>query len=85
MPTDLPGSRRKRRYPAKAVVAPKPSAFSRLLNTFMIGTVLALFALVLLQEKRYADGLPGSVADGLMQKAQAAIIGDADAGDASAN
>jgi hypothetical protein len=42
----------------------------------MVGTVLVLFALVLLQEKRYADGEPGSVADAFLQRAQAAIVGD---------
>jgi len=45
-----------------------------LLNSFMIGSVLVLFAVVLLQEKRYADGEPGSIADSFIEKAHAAII-----------
>ena len=76
MPTDLPRSKRRVPRPPQAVAAQKPTAFSRLLNTFMVGTVLVLFALVLLQEKRYADGEPGSVADAFLQKAQTAIAGD---------
>jgi hypothetical protein len=72
VPTDLPGSKRKGPRRTQAATAQKPSVFSRLLNTFMVGTVLFLFAIVLLQEKRYADGEPGTVADAFMQKAQAA-------------
>jgi hypothetical protein len=78
VPTDLP--RPKRRYPrqSQAAVAQKQTAFGMLLNTFMIGSVLLLFALVLLQEKRYADGDPGTVADAFLQRAQAALIGSDD-------
>ena len=58
-----------------------------LLNTFMVGSVLILVALVLLQEKRFADGTPGSVADAFIQKTQAAIVdsGAAPAVDGAAN
>ena len=73
MPTDLPRPKRRNPQLARAAGAPKPTLFAKLLNTFMIGSVLALFALVLLQEKRYADGEPGSVADAFIQKAQAAV------------
>ncbi len=84
MPTDLPGSRRKRPHRIQAAVAPKPTALSRLLNTFMIGTVLFLFALVLMQEKRYTDGEPGTVADGFVQQALAALsVSNGQAGDNS--
>ena len=72
MPTDLPRSKRKVPRPPQAT-AQKPTVFNRLLNTFMVGSVLVLFALVLLQEKRYADGEPGSVADAFLQRAQAAL------------
>jgi hypothetical protein len=64
---------------AQAAAAPKPTFLGLLLNTFMIGSVLALFALVLLQEKRYADGEPGTVADAFIAKAQAAIAAPDDA------
>ena len=73
MPTDLPRPKRKNPQPARATAAPKPTLFAKLLNTFMIGSVLVLFALVLLQEKHYADGEPGSVADSLLYRAQAAL------------
>jgi hypothetical protein len=77
VPTDLPGSKRRIPRQTQAAVGQKPSVFSKLLNTFMVGSVLFLFGLVLLQEKRYADGEPGTVADGFMQKAQA-VLGDVD-------
>ena len=79
MPTDLPRLKRRNPPPARTAVAPKPTLFARLLNTFMIGSVLVLFALVLLQEKHYADGEPGTVADAFIQKAQAAISAPDDA------
>lgn len=74
MPTNLP---RSKRQPVKreAATAPPPSLARKLLNAFMVGSVLVLFGLVLLQEKRYADGEPGSVADAFIQKAQAALAG----------
>lgn len=73
MPTDLPRPKRSQPHPPRAIAAPKQTLFGKLLNTFMIGSVLVLFALVLLQEKRYADGEPGTIADAFIQKAQAAI------------
>jgi hypothetical protein len=73
VPTDLPDSKRRNPHPVRAAAAPKQTAFAKLLNTFMIGSVLVLFALVLLQEKRYADGEAGTVADAFIQKAQAAV------------
>lgn len=79
MPTDLPRTRSKitRRPPAKthAVARRKPALPDRLLNSFMVGTMLILGAVVVLQEKHYADGKPGTVADVFLQKAQAAIGG----------
>lgn len=77
MPTDLPRPKRKHPHsPQKlAIAAPKHPIFSGLLNAFMIGTVLLLFALVLLQQKRWADGTPGTVADAFLQRVQAAFIG----------
>jgi len=73
VPTDLPRSKRSNPCPAHSAMAPKQSLFAKLLNTFMIGSALVLFALVLLQEKHYVDGKPGSVADGIMLKAQAML------------
>lgn len=83
MPTDLPRSKRSNPPPLRATAAPKQTLFSKLLNTFMIGSALVLFALVLLQEKRYADGEPGTIADAFILKAQAAISAPDD--DASPN
>jgi hypothetical protein len=87
LPTDLPRPKRKTARPAQAAIKPKPSLFGMLLNTFMVGSVLVLVALVLLQEKRFADGTPGTIADAFIQKAQAAIIdsGATEAGDSAAN
>ena len=79
MPTDLPRGKRKSPQSRQAALAAKPTFFGTLLNSFMIGSVLVLFALVLLQEKRYADGEPGTVADAFLQKAQAAMIDGAPA------
>ena len=76
MPIDLPGSKPKRPPQTEAAAAPKHPVLSRLLNTLMVGSVLFLFAIVLLQEKRYADGEPGTVADEFLQKAQAMISDD---------
>ncbi len=75
MPTDLP--RPKRKHPPRnlAVAIPRHPVLSGMLNACMIGTVLLLFTLVLLQQKRWADGDPGSVADAFLQRAQAALIG----------
>ena len=73
MPTDLPRSKRSNPHPVRAAMAPKQSLFIKLLNSFMVGSVLVLFALVLLQEKHYADGEPGSIADAFIQKARVAI------------
>lgn len=84
MPTDLPGSRRRKPRQIKAIAAEKPSLFGKLLNTFMVGTVLFLFGIVLLQEKRYADGESGTVADAFMQKAQAALTNPDPQGDTEA-
>ncbi len=39
------------------------------------------FALVLLQEKRYADGEAGTVADAFIQKAQAVLADNSPASD----
>lgn len=85
MPTDLPGSKLRIQRRTQAVAASKPTLFSKLLNTFMIGTVLFLFGVVLLQEKRYADGEPGSVADAFIQKAQAALWDTSTQGDTEAS
>jgi len=87
LPTDLPRSKRKTPRPAQAAIKPKPTLFGMLLNTFMVGSVLVLVALVLLQEKRFADGTPGSVADAFIQKAQAAVVdsGAVESGDSAAN
>lgn len=78
MPTDLPRPKRKRPLSSQklTIAVPRHPVLSRLLNAFMIGTVLLLFGLVLLQEKRWADGIPGTVADGVLQRAQTALIGD---------
>ncbi len=73
MPTDLPRTRRKTHRPVQAAVRPKPTVVGMLLNSFMVGSVIALFALVLLQESRYIHGEPGTVADAFLQKAQAAL------------
>lgn len=75
MPTDLPRPKRKRSPRNLAVAIPTHPVLSGLLNACMIGTVLVLFALVLLQQKRWADGDPGSVADAFLQRAQAVLIG----------
>lgn len=74
MPTDLPRGRRKPPHSHQAALKPKPTLFGMMLNSFMVGTVLFLFAIVLLQEKRYADGEPGSIADSFIEKAHAAIV-----------
>ena len=86
MPTDLPRPKRKRpRSPQKlAIAVPRHPVLSGLLNAFMIGTVLLLFALVLLQQKRWADGTPGTVADAFLHRAQAAFVGS-DSGGTMAN
>jgi hypothetical protein len=78
MPTDLPRPKRKRPRPRQnlAIAVPRHPILSGLLNAFMIGTVLLLLALVLLQQKRWADGTPGTVADAFLQRAHAALIGD---------
>ncbi len=73
MPTDLPRSKRSNLHPVRGAEAPKQSLFAKLLNTFMIGSAIVLFALVVLQEKHYIDGNPGSVADGILHMAQAAL------------
>lgn len=87
MPTDLPSPKRKTPRPAQAASKPKPTLFGRLLNTFMVGSVLVLFALVLLQEFRYVHGESGTVTDAFTQKAQAAIADSvaAESGDSVAN
>ncbi len=77
MPTDLPRPKRNAFRPAEAKAKSRPTFFGTLLNTFMVGSVLILFAAVLLQEARYVHGEPGTVADGFIQKAQAAIIDNA--------
>ena len=79
MPTDLPRPKRKRSPRNLAVAIPRHPVISGLLNALMIATVLILFALVLLQQKRWADGASGSVADAFLQRAQAVLIsGDRD-------
>lgn len=75
MPTNLPRSKR-HVHKQKTATPPKPTLARMLANTFMVGSVLLLFGLVLLQEKRYADGEPGSVADAFIAKAQAALADD---------
>ena len=87
MPTDLPRPKRKTPRPAQAAIKPKPTLFGMLLNTFMVGSVLVLFALVLMQEARYVHGEAGTVADAIIQKAQAAIVdsGATQDGDSAAN
>lgn len=87
MPTDLPHPKRKTPRSAQAAIKPKPTLFGMLLNTFMVGSVLVLFALVLMQESRYVHGEAGTVADAFIQKAQAAIVdgGATEAGDSAAN
>ena len=76
MPTDLPRPKRKPSSPTLAIAVPRHPVLSGLLNAVMIGTVLLLFALVLLQQKRWADGTPGSVADAFLQRAQTVLIGN---------
>jgi len=73
VPTDLPRSKRSNPVQLRATAAPKQTLFGKLLNSFMIGSALVLFALVVLQEKHYVDGKPGSVADGILHMAQAAL------------
>lgn len=83
MPTDLPRPKRKQspRIPATAV--PKHPVVRGLLNACMIGSVLLLFALVLLQQKRWVDGETGTVADAFIQKVQAAFGAQGNIGSAS--
>jgi hypothetical protein len=60
LPTNLP----------RRNVKPKPSVFTLVLNTFMVGSALILTFMVLLQEERYAMGQPGYFAGTLEQTAQ---------------
>jgi hypothetical protein len=76
LPTDLPGSKPKRPPQTKTITTPKHPVFSKVLRAFMVGSVLLLFAIVLLQEKHYASGESGTVADGFFQKAQAILTDD---------
>ena len=62
MPTNLPS----------AQVIPKRSVFSVILNTFMLGSALALTFMVLVQEQRFAMGQPGYFADMIAKLTQSA-------------
>lgn len=62
MPTLLPPSKRR--------VEKKHGLFGALLNTFMVVSALALTFMVLVQEQRYANGQPGSLAGTLAAMTQ---------------
>jgi hypothetical protein len=57
LPTNLPRPR----------VKSKPTIFSVVLNSFMVGSALILTFMVLMQEERYAMGQPGYLAARLAQ------------------
>lgn len=84
MPTDLPRPKRKRAPNRLSIAVPKHPVLGGVLNGFMVGTVLLLFALVLLQQKRWVDGAPGTVADAFLQQAHTALVGG-DSDDTLAN
>jgi hypothetical protein len=81
LPPDFPGPEHNQPRRTHSAAAPKHSILGKVLNGFMIGSVLLLFALVLLQQKRYADGDAGTVADAFILKVQTAIANDRADGD----
>ena len=64
MPTNLPRPR----------VKEKRSAFSVVLNAFMVGSAMILTFLVLMQEERYAMGQPGYLAGTIEQLTRQAAV-----------